>query len=204
MKNFIKKIKKFLKKFFLLNKVNKEYINTPAVFKYINSTDSQKIFIIVVAFNEPELILLQWNFMKKFCKDDYEYFVIDNSNESDSAENIFSFCKKNKINYIRLPKNPGYDGSISHGLALNWTYNNLIKIFHPISFGIMDSDFFPTKSFSIKPYLEINNEWGIVTNRRFFKLFTVWYLWVGCAFFKSEKFRNKDPNFVSWITMKLL
>ncbi|MDE2018752.1 MAG: glycosyltransferase [Patescibacteria group bacterium] len=198
MKPFFRKLHKFCFKIFLWPPVNTKFIRTPALFESITSADPRKLFVFVTAFNEPKLISLHWKIFERFSRDAHEYFVIDNSNRPDASENIRRFCLQNHINYVRLPENPGLDGSLSHGFALNWAYHNLILKYQPKIFGIVDSDLFPTKPFEIVPYLHKSTAWGIITERRPVAELKrrIWYLWAGFAFFRFEKFNNGEPNFL--------
>jgi hypothetical protein len=203
------KIKKYFFKAFLLGAANRRYVATSAVFQSVVSADPAKLFMFVVAFNEPELTVLHWRAMKKFCRDAYEYFVIDNSNRAEASEAIRQFCEGNRINYVRLPENPAPrgDGSLSHGFALNWAYHNLVAnlavALRPRIFGIVDSDLFPIKPFAAAPHLEKSDAWGIIMERR-----SVVALWPGFAFFRTERFggrggghsgrggAEREPNFL--------
>lgn len=198
MRIFAGKIKKFLFKTFWAFSVSRNYVRMPAVFESIVSADPEKLFVLAVAFNEPELIAFHHRALEKFCRDEFEYFIIDNSNRQTASEAIRKFCTENRVNYVRLPKNPGLDGSMSHGFALNWAYHNLIMRFRPRWFGIMDSDLFPTKPFAVGPYLKKNDEWGVITERRPITHLwrSIWYLWAGCAFFRFERFRGTEPDFL--------
>lgn len=198
MQNLAKKIKKFLFKIFLLSRANRKYIRLSGVSESIVSADPEKLFVVVVAFNEPELIALHVAALKKFLKNPYEYFVIDNSNREDRAEAIRHYCLANKINYVRLPVNPGLDGSLSHGLALNWVYRNIIQRFKPRLFGFMDHDLYPIDEVDIVSYLNRADAWGFITTQQPFWHFWNPHLacWSGLAFYRLERFAAEQPNFL--------
>ena len=198
MKYLVQKIKKAYFKYVLMGDLNDRYVRQPAIFASITAADPGKIFVIVVAFNEPQLIAFHFQAMQKFCRDSFAYFVMDNSNQPEAAAAIQEFCVAQGVNYVRLPKNPGIDGSTSHGFALNWAFHNIIRKFRPITFGTMDSDFFPTEAFSIGSFLEKGDAWGVITERRPLTHlgFPIWYLWAGCAFFRLDRFRGKELNFL--------
>jgi glycosyltransferase involved in cell wall biosynthesis len=196
----IKKIKKAFFKIFLMSSVNERFKKDPAIFESIVSADPKKLFLIVLAFNKPELIKLHHAAIKKFLHDEYEYFVMDNSSKDEPSSQIKAYCLEQGINYVHLPKNPGIDESINPGLAFNWIYHNLIERFKPECFGFIDSDLFPTEPVSISPYLEKGDAWGVIHHRTpkpFGKLRgDVWYLWLGLLFFHRERFAAQEPNFL--------
>ncbi len=195
----VKKLRRIFFKLFLLPGVNRNYRSLAAVFESIVSADPSKLFIITVSFNDQELVQLHYASLKKYLRDRYEYFVIDNSNVEDEAEKTKAYCLKEKINYIRLAKNPGPDGSLHHGLALNWAYRNIIKKYNPARFGFIDFDLFLTKEINISEHLDHADAWGIITERER-PLLTflphMFYFWIGLAFFRAERFKDHDPNFL--------
>jgi hypothetical protein len=196
MRSFAQRIRRYYFRLFQASGVNRSYVRTPAIFESIVSADPAKLFIFVVAFNEAHLIALHWKALERFCRDEHEYFVIDNSNQPEASKAIRQFCEEHRVNYVRLPKNPALDGSFSHGFALNWAYHNLVAKFHPRLFGIIDSDLFPTKFFSIGFYLGKGDAWGILMERH-----STVALWPGFAFFKREWLENQnsssdEPNFL--------
>ena len=197
-----KKIRKNLYKIFFMSFTNRRYVRVPAVFESIRSADPRKLFVIVLAFNMPDLVDLHYRVMKKFFRDEYEYFVMDNSSKDGPSKEIKAYCLGHGLNYVRLPHNPGMDESINPGLAFNWIYRNLIDRLKPDRFGFIDTDLFPTEPVSVSPYLAKGDAWGIITERRptFFKLFpwgaSVCYLWLGLLFFHRKRFEEHAPNFL--------
>jgi len=195
-----RKIKNTLFKLFLMSSVNERFKRTPPVFESIVSADPQKLFIIVLAFNHPELIQLNAAALGKFIQDKFQYFVMDNSSDNGAAEQIKQYCLARHVNYVRLPKNPGPDPSINSGMAFNWTFHNLINRYKPERFGFIDSDLFPTEPVNIGSYLDQGDAWGVITDRKptFLKPFrrTVWYLWLGLFFFRREHFAGGELDFL--------
>ena len=199
MRDMIRKIRKGFFKVFMLSAANRRYVAAPAVFESIVSADPAKLFVLTVAFNDAELIALQDASLKKFLKDPYEYFVADNSNREDRADAIRRYCLERKINYVRLPAgNPGLDGSLSHGFALNWVYANIVRKFTPRLFGFMDPDLYPVRDLDIVGYIGNADAWGFMTDwkplRRFWdKRFACW---IGLAFYRFDWIERQRPNFL--------
>ncbi len=198
MQDFFKKFYKFFFKLFLASFSNKRYIHQPAVFESITPTDTTQLFIFVIAFNDVELINLQNRFLRKHLRDTYKYFVADNSNKEDRAKEIMTYCIENGISYVRLPKNPGMDGSQSHGFALNWIYENIIKKFKPRAFVFMDADLMLVEDLSINTYLNLYDSWGVISYHRSFHRFWQPYFawWAGFACFNFAPLEKRKPNFL--------
>ena len=194
----MKKIRRIFFKVFLLPFANRRYRSTPASFEALAPADPGDLFIGIVAFNQPELIGLQEKALKKYCRDPYVVVIFDNSSEDAASSAIRDYCVAHRINYVRLPKNPGPDGSLSEGFALNWSYHNVIKRYRPNRFGFIDSDMFPTAPFSANAHLAHGDAWGVITSRRPLANFKrrVHYLWPGFSFFRSERFAKSEPNFL--------
>jgi len=180
---------------------NWKFVRTPALFESIVGVDPKKILIVTSAFNDPVLVDMWARALKKFLRDSYECFVVDNSTQEDKAERIKAYCVGHGINYARMPFNVGNqrrDAGIAHGLALNWAYRNVVMRFKPWSFGFWDYDLFPVKPVKVADYLAISEGWGISIQLK--PYLTPWhyprYLWVGLLFFRTERFKNHAPNFL--------
>ncbi len=200
MKDFFKKYWKKVYRFVMLPYANQRYIRRPALFESIVSADPAKLFVVTVAFNDLELIVLHHAALSKYLRDPYEYFVFDNSSEERLAEEIKLFCLKQKINYVRLPANHYRTTlpSASHSFALNWMYRNCIQRFKPAMFGVCDCDLFFIRPIAIRPYLAVNDTWGIIRRQK--PVFRPWesglHVWIGLVFFRLEKFKQRSPNFM--------
>ena len=182
----------------MLPTVNDRYVRLPAVFESMVGVDPKKLFVITVAWNDAEMIALHHRALTKYLQDEYAYFVIDNSTDAAMADRTKEYCLQNRISYVRLPKNPGPDGSLHHGLALNWAYRHIILRYRPATFAIIDPDLFPTQDVRLGDYLDRGDAWGILTERR--SWLTLWrlrsYLWIGLACFHLSSFRKRESNFL--------
>lgn len=197
----LKDAKVRLWRFFVLPFVNFSFVRRPALFASFTSTDPKKLFVITCSFNDVDLIKLQDASLKKFLRDPYEYFVVDNSTKEEGAAAIKEYCLKNGINYARLGENPGNKkrhAGTAHGLGLNWAYRNIVMRYRPVAFGFWDGDLFPTKPVKVSDHLAVSEGWGICIKRR--PKLTPWhypvYLWVGLLFFRTERFGNRMQNFL--------
>jgi glycosyltransferase involved in cell wall biosynthesis len=114
----------------------------------------KKTAIITVSFNVSKLIEHQIKSFKKFCKDNYELIVVDNSTKQDEIVKIKKLCEDNNIKLIRTNINvfnTFNNSSNNHGLSLNYVYNLLKKEFDYLFF--VDHDLFAIKDFSVEEIL---------------------------------------------------
>jgi hypothetical protein len=195
MKKLFRKAKKFIFKKFLLSAVGKKYIKTPAEKIAIKPMKSNFLLVNFV-FNNAELVELQYYSLKKFLKDNHDYLVADDSSDEDQAKATESFCFKNGISYIRLPKNnPGLDESLCHGLALNWVFYNVIRKIKPERFGFLEQDVFVISPGSFLSPWENESFWGVKAPS-YEKRENLWRLWPGFCFFRRDFYTDKALNFL--------
>lgn len=150
------------------------------------------LLVIVIAFNNKEIIEKQYAHLKKYMSDDFEYVVADNSSDKKVSSELSAWCESENISYVKVPKNPltGVRASGSHGVALNWCYHNIIQKYTPLHFGFLDHDIFPITKTAVVKSLE-TAFYGVIRNRAN----TYWYLWPGFCFFTYSTLRKYRVNF---------
>lgn len=156
-----------------------------------NTHCKNSLDLITIAFNKDYLIKLQTELIKKFICDEITLHIVDNSSNQDTSYQLINFCKKNHINYYKLPSNPSPFPSISHGHALNWALQNIVLQSKNTFFGFLDHDIFPTKKMSIVSNLKNQAFYGHQQKRR-----DLIYLWPGFCFFDKRKLNPKEFNFL--------
>jgi glycosyltransferase involved in cell wall biosynthesis len=139
-----------------------------------------KTGIITVTYNVSKLLTYQVECFKKYCTDDYELIVIDNSNDVDEIYEIKNICYDNGIRYVGtyISVNSGNIPSTNHGLALNYAHKEFKSEFDYLFF--IDHDLFPVKKFSVKEILGkkiISGCENVISNTK--------YLWPGCLMIKK-------------------
>lgn len=154
---------------------------------------SNRVLIMTVAFNNLETIKVQAKYLAQNISDKYQYIVGDNSTKQDIAKRIEDFCRVSGIGYVRILSNPynGVDASKSHGIAVNWMYEHLVKQSNARYFGIIDHDIFPIVSTSIIHSIGKIGFYGHIQTRE-----NRWYLWPGFSFFDRKKLGNISYNFL--------
>lgn len=151
----------------------------------------KKTGIITVTFNGAKLLEYQLKTLKKYCTDNYEFIIVDNSNNNNEMVKIKNICDENNITYIRTDinvYNTNNNASNNHGLALNYVHEKLKNDFDYLLF--LDHDLFPIKPFSVEEMLGHNIIGGceqIIANTR--------YLWPGFMMFsKLEETFDFTPS----------
>jgi hypothetical protein len=187
--------KAILRKIFLRSAIDR-FLNTP--FNWVESNNFDRISfslldIVTIAFNNSEVIELQYRLLKQHLKGVYCYIVADNSSNINESAKISEFCATQCIAYLKLPKNSiwKYSGSHSHGATMNWMLRNVITPRKSKFFGFIDHDIFPVYSTDIVCYLNKQDFYGLLQERE-----SYWYLWSGFCFFRKECYEKTKLNFL--------
>ncbi len=197
----LKRLKKYWEKIFVRPQMDKKFYSTPAASEVLYNPDSKRLFLINVVFYDADTVELHYEACKKFIKDPFEYFVLDNTDETGRSERVRKYCESQKINYVRLQRHDAWarwkDGT-SHAFGLDWGYHNIIERFKPEVFGLIDGDMFPTEPVSILEMMGTSDAWGAIVARLPFWHFwsPIYYVWPGFSFFRTERFKKKAPNFL--------
>lgn len=152
-----------------------------------------RVDVITIAFNNSELIQIQYKFLQKNLKDNYHQIIIDNSTNMTVRDEIYEFCKEKGLTYVGLPKNQlnRIGGSYSHAMALNYTYRRVIRERQPYAFGQIDHDLFPITPISIVEKLSNQPIYGPLRHREKW-----WYLSAIMSFFKYDHVKDKKVDFM--------
>ena len=149
--------------------------------------------LITIAFNDAQTILWQASLVKKYVAD-VVYIVADNSADEAAASDIAALAARRRIPYVRLPRNLAPSPSRSHGLALNWAWENIVKPGEPDVFGFIDDDIYPTQP---------DNPFAALSEQMFFGVVRPsapgfanrWFLWAGFCMFSFARVKRLDLDF---------
>ena len=149
---------------------------------FLSSKEKNEVLdLIVVAFNNPQLIAYQLDKIRRFVTGaDYNYLVCDNSSDSKKSAEIFRFCRDNDVSYFRIPRFVYEDPSRSHGYALNWIYRYVISK-RKNDFMLLDHDIFPVKPVDLSVYAKNYKLSGVVSHRN-----DLWYMWPGLSYYNYK------------------
>jgi len=152
--------------------------------------------LVTIAFNDVQTILWQAALVRHFVPNAI-YVVADNTGDDDIAAKIAKAVRDLDIFYVRLPPNPSSSPSRSHGLALNWVWERIIKPGKPEVFGFLDDDIYPTAPDDPFASLSKQNFYGVV--RQGLPLAVAgsnrWFLWAGFCMFLYSAVQDVDLDF---------
>jgi hypothetical protein len=147
--------------------------------------------LATIAFSDPNLVLWQTCLLRHYVPNAL-HVIVDNSTMDETAHEICRVALGAGTAYLRIPANPwsGHAASRSHGIALNWTWQNVIRAGEPEAFGFLDHDIFPTAVDDPFAPLAVQDLYGIVreAGRR-------WFLWAGFCMFRFAAVKDKALNF---------
>lgn len=146
-----------------------------------------KVGIIIITYNLPvDIFLLQIAAIKKFCTDDYEIEIFDNSSRLKFSEDIKYHSKLLGLQYTKTFSS-SQNGSESHSFAANFSYQKIKNNYQYLFF--MDHDLIPVKEFSVVQILGDKIIAGIGQGAK------KKYLWPGCVMWNADKI---DKNIIDF------
>ncbi len=160
---------------FLLNKLE----------SILNSSDS---IVVTIAYDTPWTISLLAECWQKYCPET-PLLVIDNSSNQIAAQEIGKICSDKGISYLKLPHNREWHPSRSHGLALNWTWKNIICHMKTLTtIGFIDHDCYPIRPWS-PDSLPSKVTYGL-KSPGWIRDQPTWSLWAGYMYFRYQGAQN--------------
>lgn len=136
-----------------------------------------KLCIIIITYNQSNLLRLQVECIRKFCKDKHDIIVVDNSTDKEAIENIFYHANDLGCQYLKTNAS-SKNGSGSHAFAANIAFEKFGRNYQYVAY--LDHDLFPVKPFSAIEILDSKVMAGIgqLKNGKT-------YFWPGCLMFQS-------------------
>lgn len=150
-----------------------------------------KNLLIVISFNQTWC--LDW--LLKMSKENVKDAVIcifDNSSIQSKRFEIERLCNKYDVIYHSLPLFRIKHPNRSHGFAMTWVFNNIVRHLNPKNFAFIDHDLIPIKPFFMSKQIKNQPCYGITrdTVNPFY-----WSLWAGYCIFNFAFVKNKFLNF---------
>lgn len=136
-----------------------------------------KVAIIIVTYNVASLINKQIELIRKYCKDEFDIVVVNNSDNSEVIDAIKYYTTQAGVAYIKT-QSFQQGGSDSHVFACNTSYFKLRDSYD--YFLYLDHDNFPIREFSIIDVLGDK----IIAGLRQDKSKT--YFWPGCVMWNNR------------------
>lgn len=135
-----------------------------------------KVGIVIITYNQPDLLPRQLDCLERFCKDEYRVIVVDNSTNLE-ARTAIKYHARKEI-YLRS-KSSAANGSESHAFAANLSFS---KFKHDYDYLFwLDHDCFPIASFSVAEILGGKLGAGLLQEKH------KTYFWPGCLMVDATK-----------------
>lgn len=147
--------------------------------------------LVTIAFADPVVLTWQARLVRHYVPNAF-HIIVDNSPGERQAAEVRYAAQAEGVSYLRAPPNPwsGRAASRSHGLALNWTWHNVIRPGQPAAFGFIDHDLFPTAPDDPFAPLARQDVYGQVR-----RIESRWFLWAGFCMFRFDRVRHKALDF---------
>lgn len=133
--------------------------------------------IIIITYNTSALIAKQLDLVKKYCEDEHDVIVVDNSDAPEAIDAIRYHASLRDCVYVKT-QSSSRGGSDSHSFAANFAYGMFKDDYD--YFFFLDHDCFPVRPFSIQKELHGKMMAGIGQEKKEL------YFWPGCLMFKKE------------------
>lgn len=140
-----------------------------------------KVGVIIINYNCPNLLVPQLEGLRRFCKDDYEIVVVDNSSDPEASEGV-RYHSEGCL-YIRSHSG-SHGGSKSHAFACNLAWMKLHENYDYLLF--LDHDNLPIKDFSVVEMLKGRAMVGLGQGK------VKTYYWPGFVAFDLSKVKEAD------------
>jgi hypothetical protein len=145
--------------------------------------------LVTVAYRDPQVLAWQVQLLRHYVPQAL-HVVADNTPDDEGAAAVRAAVAQGGALYFRLPKNPWGTGSRSHGVAMNWVWQNVLLAGAPAAFGFLDHDIFP---------LAVSNPFSKLTAQPFYGAVrhagARWFLWAGFCFFRPDAIRDIPLDF---------
>ncbi len=150
-----------------------------------------KVKIFTFAFNRPDILQYQINSFKKHIEDDLEFHVVYDTRDNEHLESFSKICEENQVSLHHHISQPGNTPSFYNSDAIQWTYDNFIKVGDEDFIGmIIDHDIFLIDNLNVSNFMDGYNLSGLIQKKR-----DIEYVWAGLIFFKKSSLENIDFNF---------
>lgn len=150
-----------------------------------------KNIAIVVAFEQPWALAWLLKMAKKNLQDT-TVLVFDNSRRLSARDELKAVCEHLDAPYLPLPMNRTKHVNRSHGMAMSWIYENVIKTVAPKNVAFLDHDLIPVSPITLDDYVKGQPLFG----RRGGKTPPYWSLWAGFSVFDFSFLKDKPINFL--------
>lgn len=156
-----------------------------------NKNLSGKNIAIVIAFEQPWAL----NWLLKMAKKnlpDVTVLVFDNSRTEAARIEIERVCNDHSAPYLGLPPYRTKHVNRSHGMAMSWVFDNVVRAIKPNIFGYLDHDLIPVDKTDFSERVGNQPLFGLINTGKF----NTWSTWAGYCLFKYDAIKNASMNFL--------
>jgi hypothetical protein len=145
---------------------------------------------VVIAFEQPWAVdwLLK---MAAVNLADTTVLVFDNSHSAPARIELEQVCRKHGAPYLGLPANRTRHGNRSHGMAMGWVYDNVIRRIEPRLFACLDHDLIPVRPVDLTERLGDQPLFGMLVSSPW-----AWQVWAGYCMFDFATVAGLPLNFL--------
>lgn len=145
---------------------------------------------LVIAFEQPWA--LDWLLkMAAVNLADTLVLVFDNSRNSSARVELEQVCRRYGAPYLGLPANPTRHVNRSHGLAMSWVYDNVVRHIEPRLFAYLDHDLIPVRPVNLAERMGDQPLFGLQVSSPW-----AWQLWAGYCMFDFASLAGLPLNFL--------
>lgn len=149
-----------------------------------------RYLLCIVAFERAEVIDLCLSSLRLHLQN-AALAVFDNSRSEKGRRHIARVCADHGVAYLGLPHQTTRHANRSHGMAMTWIYERILRGLKLEGFGFIDHDLIAMDA--VDPFAHLTNQevYGAVNQGE-----QAWNLWAGYCFFRSDHLSDKDVNFL--------
>jgi hypothetical protein len=145
---------------------------------------------LVIAFENPWVIDWQLAMAKRHLADT-KVLVFDNSGAPAPRTEIARVCTQHGTPYLALPRNRARHVNRSHGMAMSWVFDQIVRRIEPRQFAFLDHDLIPLLPVSLAERLGDQPFFGLPLTSRW-----GWALWAGYCVFDYARVATLPLNFL--------
>jgi hypothetical protein len=146
--------------------------------------------LVVIAFEQP--LALHWLlYQARRHVPDFTVLVFDNSRSEEARRKIRRVCAEHAAPYLPLPENRTRHVNRSHGLAMSWVFEHVIRAIRPDVFGYIDHDMIPIGECRLAHRLDTQACYGLINRGS-----DCWNLWAGYCLFRYREVEHRRLNFL--------
>lgn len=156
-----------------------------------NKNLTGKNIAIVIAFEQPWAL----NWLLKMARKnltDVTVLVFDNSRTTEARNEIERVCTQHGAPYLGLPTYRTKHVNRSHGMAMSWVFDNVVRAIQPNIFGYLDHDLIPVGKTDFSERVGSQPLFGLINAGKF----NTWSTWAGYCLFKYDAIKDEAMNFL--------